>query len=170
MAVVAPLPALRPRPELAEEVASVPYDVVSTEEAAALAEGNPHSFLHVTRPEIDLPAEVDPHSQRVYEAGAATLARFVADGTLVRDPEPSLYVYRLRVDGHSQTGVMGCCSVAEYDADRIRKHEKTRPDKEDDRTRHLLTLSVTDSDAYVTQDRVDILVGAQLYLPLVLRK
>lgn len=150
MAVVAPLPALRPRPELAAEVASVPYDVVSTEEAAALAEGNPHSFLHVTRPEIDLPAEVDPHSERVYEAGAATLARFVADGTLLRDPEPSLYVYRLRVDGHSQTGVMGCCSVAEYDADRIKKHETTRPDKEDDRTRHLLTLSCHPEPVFLT--------------------
>jgi len=150
MAVVAPLPALRPRPALAAEVAAVPYDVVSKEEAAALAAGKARSFLHVTRPEIDMAAATDPHAAEVYRAGADALARFVADGTLVRDPEPALYVYRLSVDGHRQVGVMGRCAVDEYDDDRIKKHEKTRPDKEDDRTRHLLTLSCHPEPVFLT--------------------
>ena len=140
MVVVAPLPALRPRPELAAAVAAVPYDVVDTGEARQLAAGNPRSYLHVTRPEIDMPAATDPHSPAVYEAGRAALDRFVADGTLVRDPVPALYVYRLAVGGHRQLGVLGLCSLDDYDAGRIKQHETTRPDKEDDRTRHLLTL------------------------------
>jgi uncharacterized protein (DUF1015 family) len=150
MAVVVPLPALRPRRDLAAEVAAVPYDVVSTAEAAALAEGRPHCFLHVTRPEIDMAAGTDPHAPEVYRAGADALAGFVADGTLVRDPEPALYVYQLRVDGHRQVGVMGRCAVDEYDEGRIKKHEKTRPDKEDDRTRHLLTLSCHPEPVFLT--------------------
>lgn len=141
MVTVRPLAALRPRPELAAEVASVPYDVVDTGEARELAEGNPHSFLHVTRAEIDLGPEVDPHSEEVYRNGAAALARFLADGELFRDPEPALYVYRLTMGSHTQTGVLGCCAVDDYDDGRIKKHEHTRPDKEDDRTRHLLALS-----------------------------
>ncbi len=150
MATVVPFPALRPRPELASDVASVPYDVVDTAEARALAEGNPHSYLHVTRPEIDMPLETDPHSEAVYQAGRATLARFVAEGTLLRDPVPALYVYRLTAGVHSQTGVMGCCAVDEYDDGTIKKHEKTRPDKEDDRTRHLLTLGVHPEPVFLT--------------------
>ncbi len=153
MVVVAPLPALRPRPELAAAVAAVPYDVVDTGEARALAEGNPHSFLHVTRPEIDMPAETDPHSPAVYEAGHAALARFIADGTLLRDPSPALYLYRLAAGGHSQLGVMGRCSVDDYDEGRIKKHETTRPDKEDDRTRHLLTLGCHPEPVFLTYRR-----------------
>jgi len=151
MVTVAPLPALRPRPEHAAAVAAVPYDVVDAAEAAALAEGNPLSFLHVTRPEIDLPEGVDPHSDGVYRAGAAALARFVAQGTLIRDPEPALYLYRLTTaDGHTQLGVLGRVSVDDYDAGRIRKHEKTRPDKEDDRTHHLLTLACHPEPVFLT--------------------
>jgi uncharacterized protein (DUF1015 family) len=153
MVVVAPLPALRPRPELAAQVAAVPYDVVDTAEARALADGNPFSYLHVARPEIDMPPGTDPHSRAVYEAGHAALARLVAEGTLVRDPGPALYLYRLAADGHSQTGVMGRCSVDDYDAGRIKKHEKTRPDKEEDRTRHLLALGCHPEPVFLTYRR-----------------
>ena len=150
MATVHPLPALRPRPEHAARVAAVPYDVVDTAEARALAAGEPRSFLHVTRPEIDLPEGTDPHAPEVYRQGAAALAARIDDGTLVRDPDPALYVYRLTAGDHVQTGVMGRCAVDEYDADRIKKHEKTRPDKEDDRTRHLLALGCHPEPVFLT--------------------
>ena len=140
MARLHPFRALRPPPSRAAEVASVPYDVVDTAEARALAQGRPHSFLHVVRPEIDLPDGVDVHDGDVYERGRENLERFVREVPLLEDPEPSLYVYRLRMGERSQTGVVGCCSIDEYDDDRIRKHERTRPDKEDDRTRHVVEM------------------------------
>ncbi len=135
-----PFRALRPPPALAARVVSPPYDVVSRREAAALAEGNPLSFLHVGRSDIDLPEDVDPHDSRVYAAARASLARFVAEGTLRRDAEPSVYVYRQVMDGRAQTGVVACVHVEDYEREVIRKHEHTRPDKEDDRTRHVLAL------------------------------
>ena len=135
-----PFRALRPAPELAERVASVPYDVVNRSEAAALAAGNPHSFLHVGRSDIDLPADVDPYDPRIYRTAREALDRFQADGTLLREAEPSLYLYRQIMDGRAQTGVVGCVHIDDYEHDVIRKHEKTRQDKEDDRTRHVLTL------------------------------
>ncbi len=137
MASVRPFRAFRPPPAAAERVACVPYDVVSADEARALAAGNPLSFLHVVRPEIDLPAGTDEHADAVYAAGAEALARFAADGTLVQDGEPALYVYRLVMNGRAQTGVVGLVSAAAYDAGDIVRHENTRPDKEDDRTRHI---------------------------------
>jgi uncharacterized protein (DUF1015 family) len=140
MATLRPFRAVRPQPQLAPRVASVPYDVVDTAEARALAAGNPLSFLHVIRPEIDLPEDTDPHADAVYTQGAAAYRRLLAEGVLVREQQPSLYVYRQVMGGHAQLGVMGCCAVDEYDDDRIKKHEKTRPDKEDDRVRHLLAL------------------------------
>ena len=141
MSVLRPFRALRPPAPLAPEVASVPYDVVNTIEARALAEGKPRSFLHVTRPEIDLPDETGPYEDAVYEKAAENLHRTLAEGWLEEDREPGLLIYRLIDGSHQQTGVVGCCSVDEYDDDLIVKHERTRPDKEDDRTRHLLTLS-----------------------------
>jgi uncharacterized protein (DUF1015 family) len=141
MATVRPFRAVRPAtPELAARVASVPYDVVDTVEARQLAAGNAVSFLHVIRPEIDLPEGTDAHADEVYAQGAAAYRRFIAEGVLARDPDPGLFVYRQVMGGHAQLGVMGCCAVDEYDDDRIKKHEKTRPDKEDDRVRHLLSL------------------------------
>jgi len=131
--------ALRPAPDHAERVASVPYDVISTPEARELAVGNEVSFLHVVRPEIDLPEGTDEHSDAVYAQGAEALNRMASDGTLVLDEEPGLYVYRLIMNGREQTGIVGLVSAADYDAGRILKHEDTRPDKEDDRTRHVLT-------------------------------
>lgn len=139
MATLHPFRAVRPRPEHVEEIASVPYDVVDTEEARALAEGKPRSFLHIARPEIDLSPETDVHDDAVYEQGAINLRHFIeADYTLTED-EPSVYVYRLVMEGREQTGIFGCVSVAEYDEGTIVKHEETRPVKEEDRTRHILT-------------------------------
>ena len=138
MASVRPFRALRPVPEHAEHVASVPYDVVSTAEARDLADGNPRSFLHVVRPEIDLPAGTDEHDDAVYAKGAENLRALAESDAFVREDAPALYVYRLVMNGRSQTGVVGLVSVEEYDDGRILKHEDTRPDKEDDRTRHLV--------------------------------
>ena len=138
MATLHPFRALRPRPDAAERVASVPYDVVDAAEARQLAAGNPWSFLHVVRPEIDLPAGTDPHAPEVYAQGAAALAGLVAQGVLERDAAPGLFLYRQVMGERAQTGVMGLVSVAEYDRDLIKKHERTRPDKEDDRVQHVL--------------------------------
>lgn len=141
MATVRRFKAVRPATaDLAARVASVPYDVVDTAEAAQLAAGNPISFLHVIRPEIDLPEGTDPHTDEVYEQGCKAYRQLIADGVLARDDEPALFAYRQIMNGHAQLGVMGCASVDEYDDDAIKKHEKTRPDKEDDRVRHLLSL------------------------------
>ena len=130
--------ALRPRPELAARVAAVPYDVVSRAEAAALAEGNPDSFLHVGRSDIDLPADTDPYDPRVY-AGREDRARPAHRPRRAgARPGACLFLYRQQMDGRAQTGVVGCVHVDDYERDVIRKHEKTRPDKEDDRTRHVL--------------------------------
>jgi len=139
MATLRPFRAVRPRPEFVEEIASVPYDVISTAEARELAEGNPRSFLHVARPEIDLPEDVDIHDDAVYEKGGENLRRFVNAEYTEQDDTASVYVYRLVMDGREQTGIFGGVSVSEYDDGTIVKHEETRPAKEDDRTRHILT-------------------------------
>ncbi len=139
MATIHPFRALRPVPGKAAAVASVPYDVINTEEARALAEGKPESFLHVIRPEIDLPEGIDEHADAVYERGAENLRRYARSGISLQEAEPSLYVYRLAMQGRAQTGLFACVAVAEYDDGTILKHENTRPDKEDDRTRHILT-------------------------------
>jgi len=141
MSVLRRFRALRPPAELTAEIAAVPYDVMDSKEARALAAGKQRSYLHVTRPEIDLPEDTDLHDDVVYAKAAENFCRFLEQGWLLEDARPGLLVYRLIRDGRQQTGVVGCCSVDEYDTDLIVKHEKTRPDKEDDRTRHLLTLS-----------------------------
>ena len=150
MSAIYPFAALRPTPKAAAAVASVPYDVVSTEEARVLAEGNPLSFLHVSRPEIDLPAGTDPHAEAVYDLAVANFARLKADAPLVVEDAASLYVYRLHMGGHVQSGIAACFSVDEYDRDLIKKHEKTRPDKEDDRTRHMLALGAQTGPVFLT--------------------
>ena len=139
MATLHPFRALRPVPDKAADVASVPYDVVSAEEARALAEGNPLSFLHVIRPEIDLPEGTDEHADAVYEKGAENLEAYAQSEDSLQEAEPALYVYRLVMDGRAQTGLFGCVAVGEYDDGTIVRHENTRPAKEDDRTRHILT-------------------------------
>jgi uncharacterized protein (DUF1015 family) len=150
MATVSPFRALRPPAALAARVASPPYDVVSTKEARALARGNPDSFLRVSRPEIDLPEGTDEHADAVYAKGAENLAELRRRGVLVEDPAPRLYVYAQRMGSHRQTGLVACASVDEYDRDVIKKHEKTRADKEDDRVRHVDTLSAHDEPVFLT--------------------
>lgn len=139
MATVQPFRALRPDPSCVEEIASVPYDVISVDEAREQAEGKPLSFLHVVRPEIDCPEGTDEHDDVVYERGAENLRAFRESDVFVTESEPALYVYRLEMNGRPQVGVFGCVSVDEYDEGTIVRHEKTRPVKEDDRTRHVLT-------------------------------
>jgi uncharacterized protein (DUF1015 family) len=132
-----PFRAARPGPLVAQQVCAPPYDVVDRAEAAALAAGNELSFLHVTRPEIDLPPDADPHGQQVHAAGRAALNRLLATGTLVLDDEPGLLCYRLSHDAGECFGVVGCATVADFEAGRIAMHEHTRPDKEADRADHL---------------------------------
>lgn len=152
MAVIAPFRALRPTSLSAPAVAAVPYDVVSSDEARALAAGNPLSFLHVSRPEIDLPEDTDPHADVVYGKAKDNFAALKDRAPLVLEDEPSLYVYRLRMGEHTQTGIAGCFSVAEYEADIIRKHERTRRDKEDDRTRHTIELRAQTGPVFLIHD------------------
>ena len=165
MASVRPFRALRPVPADAARVASVPYDVVSVAEARALAAGNPLSFLHVVRPEIDLPAHTDEHADAVYDGGAAALAAFAAGDHFTTDAEPGLFVYRLVMNGRAQTGVVGLVSAAAYDSREpggILRHENTRPDKEDDRTRHVRTQRAHAEPVMLTyrgDDAVDALVA-----------
>jgi uncharacterized protein (DUF1015 family) len=147
---VNPFRAVRPRPDLAAQVAAVPYDVVNRAEAAELARGNPHSFLHVGRSDIDLPEVVDPYDPRIYQRAREALDRLLAAGTLLRDSTPGLFLYRQIMDGRPQVGLVGCVHVDDYERDLIRKHEKTRPDKEDDRTRHVLALGANAEPVFLT--------------------
>src|SRR5690606_16102071 len=138
-----PFAALRPNPSVASEVASVPYDVVDSEEARRLAEGQPLSFLHVVRSEIDLPSDTDPHADVVYQRALENFRKLERD-VLRRESAPSIYLYRQETTllGRAvrQTSVVACCHVDDYASGVIKRHEKTRRDKEDDRTRHVLTL------------------------------
>ncbi|HUQ15848.1 MAG TPA: DUF1015 family protein [Gemmatimonadales bacterium] len=145
-----PFRAVRPHPDLAAQVAAVPYDVVNRAEAAELARGNPHSFLHVGRSDIDLPEDVDPYDSRIYRRAREALDELLAGGALRQDPKPGLFLYRQIMGGRTQTGVVGCVHVDDYERDLIRKHEKTRQDKEDDRTRHVLTLNANAEPVFLT--------------------
>ena len=150
MAIIRPFRALRPAPAAAAAVAAVPYDVVSRSEARALAAGNPLSFLHVSRAEIGLPDGTDPYDRQVYERAARNLEALVERAPLVIDPEPALYVYRMQAGEHEQMGLAGCFSLDEYDRDIIRRHERTRRDKEDDRTRHMVALRAQTGIVFLT--------------------
>src|SRR5262249_38942116 len=138
LAIIKPFRAIRPLPEQAAAVAAVPYDVVNTEEAKALAGNNQFSFLRVSRPEIEMPEGTDIYADEVYAKAAANFDRLIQSAPLTIEDEPSFYLYRLRMGDHQQTGLVACCSVDEYDKNVIRKHERTRKDKEDDRTRHMI--------------------------------
>jgi len=150
MASVRPFRALRPAPDSAPRVSSVPYDVVSTDEARALAAGNPLSFLRVTRSEIDLPPGTDPYSDQVYEQAGRAFEELKRSAPLLLEPEPAVYFYRLRVGAHEQTGLAACYSLEEYDRDAIKKHERTRRDKEDDRTKHITRLRAQTGVVFLT--------------------
>jgi uncharacterized protein (DUF1015 family) len=139
--LIRPFAGLRPTPDYAAQVAAPPYDVLSTEEARAQAQGRPWSFLHISKPEIDLPEGTHPYSPQVYAKAAENMQRMLQAGVLRRDAQPCYYVYRLVMNDHAQTGLVAAGSVAEYDTQRIRRHELTRPDKEDDRVRQIEALN-----------------------------
>ena len=141
---------LRPGAALVSQVACVPYDVVDRNESAALAQGNPHSLLHVDRAEIDLPENVDPYSPQVYAKALENFQRLQADGSLVRESAPCIYLYQQRMGTHTQTGVAAVCHIEDYENDIIKKHEKTRRDKEDDRTRLIDTISADTGPVFLT--------------------
>lgn len=145
-----PFRAWRPDPRVVDRVAAPPYDVVDRAEAAALAAGNPFSFLHVGRSDIDLPGDVDSYDDRVYAKARSNLQAFMTDGTLVQDRKPTFYLYELTMNGRSQLGVVGCVHIDDYENDVIKKHERTRKDKEDDRTRHVLTLNANAEPVFLT--------------------
>jgi len=150
MAIIHPFQALRPTPANVDRVAAVPYDVVNAEEARALAAGNPLSFLHISRAEIDLPPDTDPYSDAVYAKALENFNRLRREAPLVQEAVPALYFYRLIMGGHAQTGLVAGYSVDEYDRDLIKKHERTRRDKEDDRTRHIATLRAQTGPVFLT--------------------
>ena len=140
MNLIQPFAALRPASGRANDVVAPPYDVLSTDEARERASGRPWSFLHISKPEIDLPAGTNPYAPEVYAKGAENLQAMIQAGVLARDPAPCYYAYRIVMGSHSQTGIVAAASVADYDTNRIRKHEFTRPDKEDDRVRQIDAL------------------------------
>ena len=145
-----PFNGLLPTVEKVAEVAAVPYDVVNTEEAAKLAEGNMLSFLRVARPEIELGTSIDIHDDRVYAKAAENFKRLCEAAPLKLDDGKHLYVYSLKMGDHRQTGILGAASTDDYDNDIIKKHEKTRKDKEDDRTRHVMALRSHTGPVFLT--------------------
>ena len=162
MSLIRPFKGLRPVPAHSEDVVAPPYDVLNTEEARIRAKGRPWSFLHISKPEIDLPAEVDPYSVIVYQTGAKNLQRQLDDKILVQDKRDSYYVYQLTMGEHTQTGIVAVASVQEYDRNRIRKHEFTRPKKEDDRVRQIDALNAQTGPVFLTyrqHPRVDELIN-----------
>jgi len=161
---IKPFAAVRPDPEQVQSVASVPYDVVNRAEAAELAEGNSASFLHVVRPDIDLSAETDPYDDAIYAKAKENFARFLEAGTLIQEAEPALYLYRQVMGEWSQVGLVCCCHIDEYENNTIKKHEKTRQAKEDDRTRHVKTLNANTGPVFLTyrdEEALDLLVGLE---------
>src|SRR5688572_17207220 len=149
MAQIKPFQAARPKPELAAQVASKPYDVLNSEEARAEANGNDISFLHVTKSEIDLPATTDAHSPEVYEKAKSNLEKLLADGVLFKEEKPCYYIYQLVMKGRSQTGLVCVSSVDDYFNDKIKKHEFTRPDKEKDRIDHMRTIQAQTGNVFM---------------------
>ncbi|HXB90646.1 MAG TPA: DUF1015 family protein [Puia sp.] len=149
MATIGPFQALRPAPELASQVASRPYDVLNSHEAREEAADNPYSFLHITKPEIDMPLDVDTHSQPVYDQAKKNLQSFIEKGILLQEDKPCYYIYRLVMNGKSQTGLVCASSVDDYEKDIIKKHELTRPDKENDRINHMKTIRAQTGNVFM---------------------
>ena len=154
MATVTPFAALRPDPSLAARVCELPYDVMSSAEARLMAAGNPLSFLRVSKPEIDLPEGADVHSDAVYAKGRENFQHLIAEGVLRRDPTPMFHLYRQVMGSHSQIGLVGLASCREYLANIVKKHELTRPDKEDDRVRHIEALDAQTGPVFLTYQAV----------------
>ena len=163
MSLIKPFPALRPAPGRADDVVAPPYDVLNTEEARTMAEGRPWSFLHISKPEIDLPPGTDPYAPEVYAKSAENLKKMMDAGVLKQDEQACYYAYRLIMGEHVQVGLVAAASVADYDTNRIRKHEFTRPDKEDDRVRQIDALSAQTGPvllAYPSVPEVDSILAA----------
>ncbi|MCS3799694.1 DUF1015 domain-containing protein [Niastella sp. OAS944] len=161
MANISPFKALRPRPELARQVASRPYDVLNSKEAREEAVGNPYSFLHITKSEIDLPDDIDIHSAPVYEKAKENIEAFIQRSILFREDKPCYYIYQLIMNGRSQTGLVAASSVDDYENDVIKKHEFTRPEKEQDRINHIKTSGAQTGNvflAYRNNAEVDTLI------------
>jgi uncharacterized protein (DUF1015 family) len=154
MAFIKPFKALRPRKEIAGKVAALPYDVMSVAEARAMAQGNAWSFLHISRPEIEFSQDVDCYSEAIYEKGRENLMRFVEDGILMREATECYYVYRQKMGTIIQTGLVACASVDDYQSGVIKKHELTRPDKEEDRVKHIDCLNANDEPVFYTYKSV----------------
>jgi uncharacterized protein (DUF1015 family) len=148
MAIIKPFLAFRPQREKAAMVAAFPYDVMNTAEARDMAEGNPYSFLHISRPEIDLPADADPYSEQVYLKGRENLQQFIRNGVLAQDESECYYVYRQRMGDITQTGLVVCAGVDDYQSGVIKKHELTRADKEEDRVKHIDYLDANDEPVF----------------------
>ncbi len=157
MATVKPFAALRPKPELAGRICELPYDVMSSDEARVMADGNPLSFLHVSKPEIDLPLGTDLYSAPVYAKGKENFQKLIADGALAQDKQPSFYLYRQVMGKHAQVGLVAAASCEEYLKNIIKKHELTRPDKEDDRVRHIEALNSQTGPVFLTYRAVSAL-------------
>lgn len=158
MAIIKPFNALRPRQELAPKVASPPYDVLNSEEARIEANGNAYSFLHITKSEIDLPVDIDTHSQQVYDKAKENLLAFQQKNILFKEEKPCYYIYQLIMNGRSQTGLVCVSSLDDYDNNIIKKHELTRPDKELDRITHMKTIGAQTGNvfmAYQTNERLN---------------
>ncbi|MBX2908672.1 MAG: DUF1015 domain-containing protein [Chitinophagales bacterium] len=161
MATVRPFKSLSPKATLASQVASLPYDVMNSEEAKEMAAGNPFSFLHVSKAEIDLPQNTSQYSESVYEKATANFKKLIADGVLVKDENASFYIYSLTMNGRTQTGLVACCSIEEYENNIIKKHEFTRPEKEEDRIKHIATLEAQTGPIFLTyrdNDAIDKIV------------
>lgn len=150
MAVFRPFKAFRPKPEFASEVASKPYDVLNSQEAREEVKGHPYSFLHVGKPEIDLDPSINPYDPAVYQKGKENLQKLIDDNILVEDSEPHLYVYAQTMNGKTQYGLVGCASVDDYWHDVIKKHEKTRKDKEEDRCNHVRVTNAHSGPIFLT--------------------
>ncbi|MHA4812631.1 DUF1015 domain-containing protein [Flavitalea flava] len=155
MATITPFRALRPAPSLAKQVASRPYDVLNSREAREEAAGNPDSFLHITKSEIDLPEDIDTHSQTVYDKAKENLQNFIKKGILLQEEKPCYYIYRLIMNGRSQTGLVCGSSVDDYENDIIKKHELTRPDKEADRINHMKTIGAQTGNVFLAYKNVE---------------
>src|SRR6185436_8901938 len=150
MASIRPFPALRPQPQLAAQICELPYDVMSSEEARQMASGNPLSFLHVSKPEIDLPPGTDLYSPEVYAKGRENFQKLIAQKALQQDRKAAFYLYRQVMGAHSQVGIVAVASCEEYLQGTIKKHELTRPDKEDDRVRHIEALASQTGPVFLT--------------------
>jgi uncharacterized protein (DUF1015 family) len=162
LTLIQPFRALRPAPGRAAEILAPPYDVLSSAEARERAAGKPWSFLHISKPEIDLDPAIDPHDRAVYAKAAENLERMIAAGVMIRDPEPCYYVYRLTWRGRPQTGLAVAASLADYATNRIRKHELTTPVKEDDRVRQIEAVNAQTGPvmmAYPAAPHIDAMLG-----------